>query len=92
MSSGGEAGEATAGTLQALVTAVVLLRMCRVNAALTLQLFSSLFYYINSVCFNKVSLPSEDILGIFFNAIVLLLIAIEKLDILVCAINPFESV
>lgn len=55
MAAGGEAGEAAAAALQALVTAVVLLRMCRVNAALTLQLFSSLFYYINSVCFNKVT-------------------------------------
>lgn len=55
MSARGEASEATAATLQALAAAVVLLRLCRVNAALTLQLFSSLFYYINSYCFNKVS-------------------------------------
>lgn len=46
--------EATAPTLQALAAAMVLLRRCRVNAALTIQLFSHLFHYINAVCFNKV--------------------------------------
>ncbi|KAJ2939621.1 hypothetical protein O0L34_g14338 [Tuta absoluta] len=48
-----DATEATAPTLQALAAAMVLLRRCRVNAALTIQLFSHLFHYINSVCFNK---------------------------------------
>lgn len=50
-----DANEATAPTLQALAAAIVLLRRCRVNAALTIQLFSHLFHYINAVCFNKVS-------------------------------------
>ncbi|CAG9115576.1 unnamed protein product [Plutella xylostella] len=49
----GDATEATAPTLQALAAAMVLLRRCRVNAALTIQLFSHLFHYINAVCFNK---------------------------------------
>ncbi|KAJ8732197.1 hypothetical protein PYW08_014927 [Mythimna loreyi] len=49
----GDANEATAPTLQALAAAIVLLRRCRVNAALTIQLFSHLFHYINAVCFNK---------------------------------------
>lgn len=53
-SPGGDANEATAPTLQALAAAIVLLRRCRVNAALTIQLFSHLFHYINAVCFNKV--------------------------------------
>ncbi|XP_023941942.2 afadin isoform X3 [Bicyclus anynana] len=48
-----DATEATAPTLQALAAAMVLLRRCRVNAALTIQLFSHLFHYINAVCFNK---------------------------------------
>ncbi|XP_026729442.1 afadin isoform X4 [Trichoplusia ni] len=52
-SPGGDANEATAPTLQALAAAIVLLRRCRVNAALTIQLFSHLFHYINAVCFNK---------------------------------------
>ncbi|XP_061377964.1 afadin isoform X2 [Danaus plexippus] len=49
----GDPTEATAPTLQALAAAMVLLRRCRVNAALTIQLFSHLFHYINAVCFNK---------------------------------------
>ncbi|CAG9785219.1 unnamed protein product [Diatraea saccharalis] len=48
-----DATEATAPTLQTLAAAMVLLRRCRVNAALTIQLFSHLFHYINAVCFNK---------------------------------------
>lgn len=39
--------------LQVLGGAMALLRRCRVNAALTIQLFSQLFHYINVVCFNK---------------------------------------
>lgn len=50
---GGDATEAVAPSLQALAAAMVLLRRCRVNAALTIQLFSHLFHYINAVCFNK---------------------------------------
>ncbi|XP_041976702.1 uncharacterized protein LOC121731364 [Aricia agestis] len=48
-----DATEATAPTLQALAAAMVLLRCCRVNSALTIQLFFHLFHYINAVCFNK---------------------------------------
>ncbi|GBP92246.1 Afadin [Eumeta japonica] len=44
-----DASEATAPTLQALAAAMVLLRRCRVNAALTIQLFSHLFHYINAL-------------------------------------------
>uniref|UniRef100_A0A8W7PKM4 PDZ domain-containing protein n=1 Tax=Anopheles coluzzii TaxID=1518534 RepID=A0A8W7PKM4_ANOCL len=39
--------------LSVLGSAMALLRRCRVNAALTIQLFSQLFHYINVVCFNK---------------------------------------
>lgn len=42
--------------LSVLGSAMALLRRCRVNAALTIQLFSQLFHYINVVCFNKVSM------------------------------------
>lgn len=40
--------------LGALGAAMALLRRCRVNAALTIQLFSQLFHFINVWCFNKV--------------------------------------
>lgn len=40
--------------LTVLGSAMALLRRCRVNAALTIQLFSQLFHYINCVCFNTV--------------------------------------
>lgn len=49
----GDATDATAPALQALAAAMVLLRRCRVNAALTIQLFSHLFHYVNACCFNK---------------------------------------
>ncbi|XP_053603121.1 afadin isoform X2 [Plodia interpunctella] len=49
----GDPNEATGPTVQVLASAMVLLRRCRVNAALTIQLFSHLFHYINAVCFNK---------------------------------------
>lgn len=42
--------------LTVLGSAMALLRRCRVNAALTIQLFSQLFYYIGVVCFNTVSI------------------------------------
>lgn len=41
--------------LTVLGSAMALLRRCRVNAALTIQLFSQLFHYINVICFNTVS-------------------------------------
>lgn len=48
--------ESAAGlVLTVLGSAMALLRRCRVNAALTIQLFSQLFHYINCVCFNTVS-------------------------------------
>lgn len=40
--------------LTVLGSVMALLRRCRVNAALTIQLFSQLFHYINCICFNKV--------------------------------------
>ncbi|XP_055907102.1 afadin isoform X2 [Eupeodes corollae] len=40
--------------LTVLGSAMALLRKCRVNAALTIQLFSQLFHYINAVCFNTI--------------------------------------
>lgn len=45
--------------LSVLGSAMALLRRCRVNAALTIQLFSQLFHYINVVCFNKVNNGGE---------------------------------
>lgn len=39
--------------LSTLSTAMALLRCCRVNAALTIQLFSHAFHYINAWLFNK---------------------------------------
>lgn len=63
----GDATEATAPTLQALAAAMVLLRRCRVNAALTIQLFSHLFHYINAYCFNKVITKNIHIMLLFFN-------------------------
>lgn len=41
--------------LTVLGSAMALFRRCRVNAALTIQLFSQLFHYINCICFNTVS-------------------------------------
>uniref|UniRef100_A0A1L8E626 Putative actin filament-binding protein afadin n=1 Tax=Nyssomyia neivai TaxID=330878 RepID=A0A1L8E626_9DIPT len=47
--------EGAAGfVLTVLGADMALLRRCRVNAALTIQLFSQLFHYINVVCFNKI--------------------------------------
>lgn len=47
--------DAAAGlVLTVLGSAMGLLRRCRVNAALTIQLFSQLFHYINCVCFNTI--------------------------------------
>lgn len=42
--------------LTVLGSVMALLRRCRVNAALTIQLFSQLFHYINVICFNTVSI------------------------------------
>ncbi|XP_055378008.1 afadin isoform X4 [Condylostylus longicornis] len=47
--------ESAAGfVLTVLGSAMALLRRCRVNAALTIQLFSQLFHYINVICFNTI--------------------------------------
>ncbi|KAL5273672.1 MLLT4 family protein [Megaselia abdita] len=40
--------------LTVLGSVMALLRRCRVNAALTIQLFSQLFHYINVICFNTI--------------------------------------
>lgn len=42
-----------AHVLQLLTSTMSLLRRCRVNAALTIQLFSQLFHFINHSLFNK---------------------------------------
>uniref|UniRef100_A0A0K8TDQ8 Afadin n=2 Tax=Lygus hesperus TaxID=30085 RepID=A0A0K8TDQ8_LYGHE len=49
----------TASVLGVLSSAMNLLRWCRVNAALTIQLFSQLFYYINVWAFNRVVAPNS---------------------------------
>ena len=43
--------------LSILGNTMALLRRCRVNAALTIQLFSQLFHYINMSVFNRVVTP-----------------------------------
>jgi afadin len=45
---------ATQGIMQVLSSAMALLRKCRVNAALTIQLFSQLFHFINMWTFNQI--------------------------------------
>ncbi|KAG8238214.1 hypothetical protein J437_LFUL018258, partial [Ladona fulva] len=44
--------EESAGSV--LASAMALLRRCRVNAALTIQLFSQLFHYVNVWAFNRI--------------------------------------
>lgn len=47
--------ESAAGLVMTVLgSAMALLRRSRVNAALTIQLFSQLFHYINVICFNAV--------------------------------------
>ncbi|XP_071440496.1 uncharacterized protein [Hetaerina americana] len=46
--------ESAGSVLQVLASAMALLRRCRVNAALTIQLFSQLFHYVNVWTFNRV--------------------------------------
>ena len=46
----------TGDVLQVLSSAMSLLRRCRVNAALTIQLFSQLFHFINMWLFNTLML------------------------------------
>ena len=45
--------------LHTLSSAMSLLRRCRVNAALTIQLFSQLFHYINMYIFNRLVLEPQ---------------------------------
>ena len=45
--------------LYTLSSAMSLLRRCRVNAALTIQVFSQLFHYINMWIFNKLVLQPQ---------------------------------
>ena len=44
----------TQGIMKILSSAMGLLRKCRVNAALTIQLFSQLFHFINRWTFNQI--------------------------------------
>ena len=44
----------TSGIMKILSSAMGLLRKCRVNAALTIQLFSQLFHFINRWTFNQI--------------------------------------
>ena len=48
-----------ADVLYILSSAMSLLRRCRVNAALTIQLFSQLFHYLNMWLFNKLVLEPQ---------------------------------
>ena len=48
------AGVLPGNVLEVLTTAMSLLRRHRVNAALTIQLFSQLFHFINMWLFNKI--------------------------------------
>ena len=50
---GGEEEAATAQVLSVLSSTMGLLRRCRVNAALTIQLFSQLFHALNAALFNR---------------------------------------
>lgn len=45
--------------MHTLTGAMSLLRRCRVNAALTIQLFSQLFHFINMWLFNKLVTDKE---------------------------------
>ena len=58
--SGDIGGQATSGTMNVLSSAMSLLRKCRVNAALTIQLFSQLFHFINMWTFNQIVLVNAN--------------------------------
>lgn len=45
--------------MHTLTGAMSLLRRCRVNAALTIQLFSQLFHFINMWLFNKLVMEAD---------------------------------
>ncbi|XP_053192239.1 afadin [Scomber japonicus] len=50
--------------LNTLMNAMSLLRRCRVNPALTIQLFSQLFHFISAWLFNQLMSPEADTLGL----------------------------
>merc|ERR1719242_1983189 len=50
----GEADQSTTGIISVFSSAMGLLRKCRVNAALTIQLFSQLFHFVNMWTFNTI--------------------------------------
>uniref|UniRef100_A0A8C9L8Y7 Afadin, adherens junction formation factor n=1 Tax=Pavo cristatus TaxID=9049 RepID=A0A8C9L8Y7_PAVCR len=57
--------------LHTLTGAMSLLRRCRVNAALTIQLFSQLFHFINMWLFNRlVTAPDSGLCSHYWGAIV----------------------
>ncbi|XP_058145739.1 afadin isoform X6 [Dasypus novemcinctus] len=57
--------------LQTLTGAMSLLRRCRVNAALTIQLFSQLFHFINMWLFNRlVTDPDSGLCSHYWGAII----------------------
>lgn len=61
----------TDDVLHTLTGAMSLLRRCRVNAALTIQLFSQLFHFINMWLFNRlVTAPDSGLCSHYWGAIV----------------------
>lgn len=57
--------------LHTLSGAMALLRRCRVNAALTIQLFSQLFHFINMWLFNRlVTDPESGLCSHYWGAII----------------------
>lgn len=57
--------------LHTLTGAMCLLRRCRVNAALTIQLFSQLFHFINMWLFNRlVTGPESGLCSHYWGAII----------------------
>ncbi|XP_072037063.1 LOW QUALITY PROTEIN: uncharacterized protein [Amphiura filiformis] len=57
---GGRRGKPTISDVcHIFLSAMTLLRRCRVNAALTIQIFSQLFHYINAFIFNKFINPQN---------------------------------
>ncbi|KAL1455496.1 hypothetical protein WDU94_009586 [Cyamophila willieti] len=56
----GEADDvSTSSVLGVLMSAMALLRGCRLNAALTIQLFSKLFHFLNVWAFNRLVAPNS---------------------------------
>lgn len=61
----------TDDVLHTLTGAMSLLRRCRVNAALTIQLFSQLFHFINMWLFNRlVTDPDSGLCSHYWGAII----------------------